>query len=86
MTKAHRNKPKLSALMRELSSTHNLLIMSVFNRPFCPRLHISPMWGKPELQRQPHESLFELTAQSPAKLSPVVTELHSAATIFETKT
>ena len=79
----YRDQPKLSPLVRELSWTHNLMILSRCKRPeerefylrICQREH----WGKRELQRQLAGSLFERTAIAPPKLSPLVRELHPAA-------
>ena len=79
----YRAAPKLSPLVRELSWTHNLLIMSRCKREeerefylrFCHR----ERWGKRELERQLAGALFERTVLSPAKLSPAVTESHPAA-------
>ncbi len=79
---------KLSALLRELSWTNNLLILgkckTVEEREFYLRLAIREKWGKRELERQLNGALFERTILSPPKLSPVVRELHPAAeTIFK---
>jgi predicted nuclease of restriction endonuclease-like (RecB) superfamily len=84
----YRNQPKLAPLVRELPWTHNLLIMSRSKRDeereFYLRLCIRERWGKRELQRQLNGALFERTVLSPAKLSPVVSELHpDASTVFK---
>jgi len=84
----YRNQPKLSPLVTELSWTHNLLIMSRCKRDeereFYLRLCQREKWGKRELERQLAGALFERTVLSPAKLSPVVAELHpEAATVFK---
>jgi predicted nuclease of restriction endonuclease-like (RecB) superfamily len=74
---------KLAPLVRELSWTHNLLIMSRCKRDeereFYLRLCQREKWGKRELERQLAGALFERVVLSPAKLSPVVTELHPDA-------
>lgn len=79
----YRDKPKLATLMRELSWTHNLLILSrckrTEEREFYLRLCQRERWGKRELERQLAGALFERTVMSPAKLSPPVTELHPEA-------
>jgi predicted nuclease of restriction endonuclease-like (RecB) superfamily len=79
----YHNKPKLSPLVTELSWTHNLLIMSRCKRDeereFYLRLCQREKWGKRELERQLAGALFERTVLSPAKLSPVVRELHPQA-------
>jgi predicted nuclease of restriction endonuclease-like (RecB) superfamily len=84
----YRDQPRLAALLRELSWTHNLLIMSRSKRDeereFYLRLCIREKWGKRELQRQLNGALFERVVLSPVKLSPPVTELHpDAASIFK---
>jgi len=84
----YRDKPKLSPLVRELSWTHNLLILSRCKRDeereFYLRVCKHEKWSKRELQRQLASALFERTVLSPAKLSPAVTELHAdAAAVFK---
>jgi len=78
----------LSPPVRELSWTHNLLIMSRCKRDeereFYLRLCQREKWGKRELDRQLSGALFERTVLCPAKLSPVVRELYpDAATGFK---
>jgi predicted nuclease of restriction endonuclease-like (RecB) superfamily len=79
----YRVQPILAPLVRELSWTHNLLIMSRCKRDeereFYLRVCLRERWGKRELQRQLNGALFERTVLSPPKLSPVVAELHPAA-------
>jgi predicted nuclease of restriction endonuclease-like (RecB) superfamily len=84
----YRDRPELSPLVRELSWSHNLLIMSRGKRDeereFYLRLCLQERWGKRELERQLAGALFERTVLSPPKLSPAVAELHpAAATIFK---
>jgi predicted nuclease of restriction endonuclease-like (RecB) superfamily len=84
----YRDELKLSPLVRELSWTHNLLIMSRCKheeeREFYLRLCHREKWGKRELERQLNGALFERVVLSPVKLSPPVTELHpDAAAIFK---
>jgi len=84
----YRGQPKLSPLGRELSWTHNLLIMSRSRRheerEFYLRMCIRERWSKRQLQRQLNGALFERTVLSPPKLSPLVTELHAdAASVFK---
>jgi hypothetical protein len=84
----YRDQPKLAPLVRELSWTHNLLIMGRSKldeeREFYLRLCIRERWGKRELQRQLDGALFERVVLSPVKLSPPVTELHpDAGSIFK---
>jgi predicted nuclease of restriction endonuclease-like (RecB) superfamily len=75
--------PKLAPLVRELSWSHNLLIMSRSKREeereFYLRVAVREKWSKRELDRQLAGALFERVVLSPAKLSPLVTELHPEA-------
>jgi predicted nuclease of restriction endonuclease-like (RecB) superfamily len=84
----YRAAPKLSPLVRELSWTHNLLILSRCKREeereFYLRVCRRERWGKRELERQLAGALFERTVLSPAKLSPAVTVLHpDAGAVFK---
>jgi predicted nuclease of restriction endonuclease-like (RecB) superfamily len=81
---AYASKPKLSALLRELSWTNNLLILSRCKgddeREFYLRMVGRERWSSRELERQLDGALFERVALSPAKLSAPLTELHPDAT------
>jgi predicted nuclease of restriction endonuclease-like (RecB) superfamily len=84
----YRNEPKLAALVRELSWSHNLAIMSRCKRPeereFYLLLSSREHWSFRELQCQLSGGLFERTVLSPVKLSTVLTELHpKASEIFK---
>ena len=84
----YRGARKLAPLVRELSWTHNLLILSRSRREeereFYLRVCIRERWGKRELQRQLNGALFERVVLSPAKLSPPLAELHpDAAAVFK---
>jgi predicted nuclease of restriction endonuclease-like (RecB) superfamily len=84
----YRDQPILAPLVRELSWTHNLIIMSRSRRDeereFYLRICIRERWSKRELQRQVDGALFERTVLSPASLSPAMKELHpDAAAIFK---
>src|SRR5215813_3354377 len=76
----YRGQPKLATLLRELSWSHNLAIMSRCKRneerEFYLRLAHRERWSFRELQRQLNGALFERTVLSPAKLSSAVTGLH----------
>src|SRR5262249_28834357 len=65
----YQDDPKLAPLVRELSWTHNLLIMSrckrAEERAFYLRLCHREKWGKRELERQLNGALFERTVLSP---------------------
>src|ERR1035438_711020 len=79
---------KVAPLVRQLSWTHNLLILSRSKRPeereFYLRLCLRERWGKRELERQLAGALFERTVLSPPKVSPLVTQIHPGAeTIFK---
>jgi predicted nuclease of restriction endonuclease-like (RecB) superfamily len=80
----YRGNRKLAPLVRELSWTHNLLILSrcklLKEREFYLRMAIREKWGKRELERQLSGALFERVVLSPPKLAPAVRELHPRAT------
>jgi len=79
----YRDEPELAPLVRELSWTHNLLIMSRCKRfeehEFYLRLAARERWGKRELERQLAGALFERVILSPPKLSTLLAELHPEA-------
>jgi predicted nuclease of restriction endonuclease-like (RecB) superfamily len=84
----YRDQPKLSALLRELSWTHNLFIMGKCKRDeereFYLRLAQSQQWPSRELERQINGALFERVVLSPTKLSAPLRELHpDAVSIFK---
>ena len=84
----YRGLPKLAPLVRVLSWTHNLLIMSRSKRDEERGLHlrlcVQERWSKRQLKRQLAGALFERVALSPAKLSPLVRALHpEAASVFK---
>jgi len=77
---------KLSPLVRELSWTNNLIIISKSNsdkeREFYLRYSIKENLSKRELERQMDSAVFERTLLSDEKLSPVLRELYPAANQF----
>ena len=84
----YREQPKLSALLTELSWTHNLMIMGKCKREeeraFYLKLGVRQKWTSRELERQINSALFERTVLAPAKLSTLLTELHpEAASVFK---
>jgi predicted nuclease of restriction endonuclease-like (RecB) superfamily len=84
----YRGRPKLSSLLRELSWTHNLLVMGKCKRDeereFYLRLAHAQRWQTRELERQINGALFERTVLSPAKLSAPLREFHpDAAAAFK---
>ena len=84
----YRKQPKLATLLRELSWSHNLAIMSrsrrAEEREFYLRIASRERWSFRQLQRQLSGALFERIALSPVKLSTPLTELHpAAASVFK---
>jgi predicted nuclease of restriction endonuclease-like (RecB) superfamily len=79
------DQPKLAPLLRELSWSHNLLILSRCKREeereFYLRLTSRERWSYRELQRQLAGGLFERTVLSPVKLSTPLAELYPHATM-----
>jgi predicted nuclease of restriction endonuclease-like (RecB) superfamily len=73
----------VSPLVRQLPWTHNLIILNQSKRPeereFYLRFAIQEKWSKRELERQLKAALFERTVLSPAKVSPLVRQIHSDA-------
>lgn len=83
----YRDDEKVSPLVRQLSWTHNLLILSRSKRPeereFYLRMALQERWSKRELERQLNGALFERVVLSPAKVSPPVRQLHpDAGSVF----
>jgi predicted nuclease of restriction endonuclease-like (RecB) superfamily len=80
---SYRHDPKLAALTRELTWTHNILIFNKCRTPqergFYLRLAIRERWGSRELERQINGCLFERTLTGTPKLSPALRELHPGA-------
>jgi predicted nuclease of restriction endonuclease-like (RecB) superfamily len=84
----YRNDGKVSALLRQLSWTHNLIILSQSKREeereFYLRLAIEEKWSTRELERQFQTALFERTVLHPPKVSAVLTQIHpEAMSIFK---
>ena len=84
----YRRLPKLAPLVRELSWTHNLLIMGRSKRDeereFYLRICVQERWSKRQLLRQLGGALFERVALSPIRLAPPVREIHpQAASVFK---
>ena len=80
---AYREDPIVSALLRQLPWTHNLIILGQSKRPeereFYLRMAIREQWSKRERERQFKAAFFERTVLSPPKVSPLVTQLHPEA-------
>ncbi len=84
----YRGQAILAPLLRELSWSHNLAILSRSKRDeereFYLRMATRERWSFRELQRQLNGALFERTVLAPPKLSTPLAELHpDAGTIFK---
>jgi predicted nuclease of restriction endonuclease-like (RecB) superfamily len=84
----YRSDEKVSALLRQLPWTHNLIILSQSKHPeeheFYLRMAIQEKWSSRELERQFKTALFERTVLSPAKVSAVLTQMYpEAQSIFK---
>ncbi len=79
----YRNDEKVSPLVRQLSWSHHLIIISQSKREeereFYLRMAIKEQWGKRELEHQFKAALYERTVLHPPKVSPVVTQIHPDA-------
>lgn len=75
----YRGQPKLATLLRKLSWSHNLAIMSRGKRDEERELYLRmaarERWSFRELQRQLNSALFERTVLSPTKLSAPLREM-----------
>jgi predicted nuclease of restriction endonuclease-like (RecB) superfamily len=85
---AYQAQEKVATLLRELPWTHNLIILSRSQRPeereFYLKMAAQQKWSKRELERQYDTALFERVVLSPAKVSPLVTQIHpEAASVFK---
>ena len=85
---AYQDDEKVSALLRQLPWTQNLIILNQSKRheerEFYLRLAIREKWSKRELERQFKTALFERTVLSPAKVSPLVSQIHpDALSVFK---
>lgn len=70
----------VSALLRQLPWTHNIIILNQSKRPeereFYLRLAIREKWSSRELERQFKSALFERTVLNPVNVSPLVRQTH----------
>ncbi len=85
---AYCGQPKVSALLRQLPWTDNLIILSqskrVEEREFYLRTAIRERWSTRELERQFRAALFERAVLSPPKVSPLVRQMHAGvADVFK---
>jgi predicted nuclease of restriction endonuclease-like (RecB) superfamily len=84
----YRTEQKVAPLARQLSWTHNLVILGQSKRPeereFYLQMAIREQWSRRELERQMKSALFERVVLSPAKVSPVVRQMApDALTVFK---
>lgn len=81
---AYQDLPKLSPLVREISWTNNLIILTAAKtaeeKEFYLKMSKTEQYSKRELERQISTSLFERTMLSNTKLSPVAREIHPTIT------
>ena len=79
----YRDQEKVAPLARQLSWSHNLIILGQSKRPeereFYLRLATQEKWSKRELERQFKAALFERSVTQPAKVSAVLTQTQPAA-------
>lgn len=79
----YRNEEKVAALPRQLSWTHNLIILGQSKRSeereFYLRMAIKEKWSSRELERQFKAALFERRVTQPAKVSAVLRQSHPTA-------
>jgi predicted nuclease of restriction endonuclease-like (RecB) superfamily len=85
---AYQDASLVSALLTQLPWTHNLIILSRSKRPqereFYLKMAAQEKWSSRELERQFDTALFERVVLSPAKVSPLVTQIHpNAASVFK---
>lgn len=84
---AYKGDEKVSPLVRQLPWTHHLIILGQSKRPeereFYLRLAIRERWSKRELERQLRTAAFERAVLSPPIVSPVVAQMHPAASGIE---
>jgi predicted nuclease of restriction endonuclease-like (RecB) superfamily len=84
----YRGDEKVSALLRQLPWTHNLLILGkskrAEEREFYLRMATTEKWSSRELERQINGALFERVVTSPVKVAALLRQLHpDAATVFK---
>jgi predicted nuclease of restriction endonuclease-like (RecB) superfamily len=79
----YRSDEIVSPLVRQLSWTHNLIILGQSKREeereFYLLLTIKEKWSTRELERQFRTALFERTVLHPPKVSAVLTQIHPDA-------
>jgi predicted nuclease of restriction endonuclease-like (RecB) superfamily len=80
---AYCDQPIVSALLRQLPWTHHLVILGQSKRPeereFYLRMAVRERWSSRQLERQFKAALFERAVLTPAKVSPLVTQMDPQA-------
>jgi predicted nuclease of restriction endonuclease-like (RecB) superfamily len=80
---AYPDEDVVAALPRQLSWTHNLIILGQSKRPeeraFYLRMAVQERWSSRELEHQFKTALFERSVLQPAKVSAVLTQMHAQA-------
>ncbi len=84
---AYRDNEIVTPLVTQLPWTHHLIVLAqtklAEEREFYLRMAIRERWGKRELERRIHARQFEQVIARPAKVSPLLTQLHpDAADVF----
>ena len=76
---AYQGDEKVSPLVRQLSWTHNLIILGQSKRSeereFYLRLAVQEKWSSRDLERQFKAALFERAVLQPAKVSAVLSQM-----------
>ena len=79
----YHDKPIVSALLRQLPWTHNLIVLSRSKHPeereFYLNMAIKEKWSSRELERQLNTALFERMVLKPVKLSTTLIETQPEA-------
>lgn len=79
----YRDQPKVSALLRQVPWTHNLIVLAqsqhAEEREFYLRMAIQEKWSSRELERQITAALFERAVLRPAQVSAVTRQTHPQA-------
>jgi predicted nuclease of restriction endonuclease-like (RecB) superfamily len=85
---AYQGDEVVAALPRQLSWTHNLIILGQSKRPeereFYLRMAVREQWSSRDLERQFRVALFERAVLQPAQVSAVLTQMHpQAGSVFK---
>ncbi len=85
---AYPDQQLVTALLTQLPWTHNLIILSRSKRQeereFYLEMAAREKWSSRELERQYDTALFERVVLTPAKVSPLVRQIHpDAASVFK---